>query len=196
MGLLLSTKLPSTNLETKVPGLEKSMIFQETDKLEVKKVIKQFRNNTGAGGASNKIIECCSPAVDYVIANPFDRCIGERIFSKCLKIAEFILVHKKGDRNKPENYKPISLLSSMSKVFVKLFLKHIIKFCQKKSIFTKNQYEFRSRSSCTDAMASVTEFRRLEIDKKKLPKQACFIDLQKKRFDALDHTILLNERER
>ena len=44
IGPLLSTKIPATNLETKVRPVEKSIVFQRTAELEVRKAIKQFKN--------------------------------------------------------------------------------------------------------------------------------------------------------
>ena len=70
----------------------------------------------------------------------------------------------------------------------------MMKFCEKNNIITKNQYGFRSRRSCADAIATVTEFMRSEIDSKATG-QACFIDLQKA-FDTLDHKILLEKLEK
>ena len=70
----------------------------------------------------------------------------------------------------------------------------MIKFCEKNSIISGHQYGFRSNRSCIDAIVSITEFIRTEIDRKSLG-QACFIDLQKA-FDTLDHNILLQKMEK
>ena len=45
--------------------------------------------------------------------------------------------------------------------------------------------------TCTDAIQTVTEFMRDEVDKKSTG-QACFIDLEKA-FDTIDHGVLLNK---
>ena len=171
------------------------MVLQKTDNLEVMKVIKELKNkkSSGSDDISNEIIKCCSPVVENFLAIAFNKCIEESIFPKCLKIAKVIPIYKKGDRNKPENYRPISLLSSISKIFEKLILRRMMKFCEKNNIITKNQYGFRSRRSCADAIATVTEFMRSEIDSKSTG-QASFIDLQKA-FDTLDHKILLEKEK-
>ena len=79
-------------------------------------------------------------------------------------------------------------------MFEKLLQPRMIKFCEKNSIISANQYGFWSKRSCIDAIVSITEFIRTEIDRKFLGK-ACFIDLQK-RFDTLDHKILLQKMEK
>ena len=129
-------------------------------------------------GISNEILKCRLPVIEPAIAAAFNKCIEERTFPKCHKIAKIIPICKKGDKRKPENYRPISLLSSISKVFEKLLQSRMIKFSEENSIISGNQYGFRSNRSCIDAIVSITEFLRTEIDRKSLG-QACFIDLQK-----------------
>ena len=75
----------------------------------------------------------------------------------------------------------------------KLLQSRMIKFSDKNSILSGNQYGFRSKRSYIDAIVSITEFIRTEIDRKSLG-QACFRDLQKA-FDTLDHNILLQKTE-
>ena len=137
-------------------------------------------------GISNEILKCCSQAIEPAA---FNECIEKRTFPKCLKIAKVIPIFKKGDKRNPENYRPISLLSSKSKVFEKLLQSRMIKFYEKNCFISGNQYGFRSNRSCIDAIVSITEFKGTEIDRKSLG-QACFIDLQKE-FDTLDRNILL-----
>ena len=102
-----------------------------------------------------------------------------------------IPIFKKVDERKPENYRPIGLLSSISKVFENLLQSRMITFCEKNSIISGNQYGFRSNRSCIDAIVSITEVIRMEIGRKSL-RQACFLDLQKA-FDTLDQNILHKE---
>ena len=110
IGPLLSSKHHQTNAKMKYNCIEKSMVLQKTDNLEVMKVIKELKNkkSSGSDDISNEIIKCCSPVVENFLAIAFNNCIEESIFPKCLKIAKVIPIYKKGDRNKPENYRPKS----------------------------------------------------------------------------------------
>ena len=93
---------------------------------------------------------------------------------------------KKRVKRKPENYRPISLLIPISKVFKKLLQSPMIKFCEKKiSVISGNLYGFRPKRSCIDSIVSIPEFIRTEIDRKSLG-YARFIDLQKA-FNTLDY---------
>ena len=113
-------------------------------------------------------------------------------FRNVHKIAKILPIFKTG-RN-PEKYRPISLLSSIMKVFENLLQSGMINFCEKNSIVSGNQYRFWSKISCIDAIMSLTEFLRTEIDRNSVG-QVCFIDLQKAS-DTLHHNILLQKMEK
>ena len=144
------------------------MIIQPTDHLEVSKIIKQFKNKKSYGhdDFSNEILKCCSPVIDSFLADAINEAIDEHVFPETLKVAKVIPLYEKGDCEKPENYQPISLLSSISKVFEKLLYKKSSKFCKKHELISSDQYGFRLNISCVDAICTVTENIREAIEKK------------------------------
>ena len=119
---------------------------------------------------------------------------SRKTYPKCFKTAKVIPLHKKGDKTDPSNYRPISLLSSLGKIFEKLVHKRMVEFCKKVNILAHIQCGFREKRLCIGAINSVTEFMRNEIEAKNKG-QACFIDLQKA-FDTLDHEILMIKLEK
>ena len=149
------------------------------------------KKSSGHDGISNEILKCCSPVIENYLTNCFNNCIEKQFFPNSLKIAKVIPLYKKGNANDPGNYRPINLLSSLSKVFEKLLYKRMVSFFNKKGLFTTKQYGFRSRKSCAQAITKITDYMRRELDQKSSG-QACFIDLQKA-FDSLSHEILLEK---
>ena len=115
------------------------------------------------------------------------------IYPDWLKLAKITHLYKKGDRNLPENNRPISLISFLSKVFEKLLLKRMMSFCAKHKVITSAQFGFRPEMSCVQAIVKVTEYIREQTDKQ-MTRQACLIDL-KKAFDTLNYEILLQKLE-
>ena len=103
-----------------------------------------------------------------------------------MKTAKVIPLLKKGDISLPDSYRPISLLTSLSKVFEKLIYKRITKFLVKHNLLSPNHFGFRKILSCINAIVEITEFMRKAIDKKHYG-LAAFIDL-KKTFDTVDHS--------
>ena len=193
IGSMLSSKLPVVDSNINITRVSKTMFLQPTYQLEVAKILKQIKNTKSYSldGISNETLKCCSPVIEPAIAAAFNKCIERfRNASKLQKSSQY----SKKEIKKPENYRPITVLSSRSKVFKKLLQSCMIKFCERNSFMSGNQYGFRSKRSGIDAIMSITEFIRTEIDRKSLG-QVCFIDLQKA-FDKLDHNILLQKIEK
>ena len=117
-------------------------------------------------------------------------CIKADYFYRKLKIAEVVPIYKKGDKNQPENYGPISILSPIGKVTEKVLLKQMNNFFTK-NLFSSNQFGFRSKRSCSHAIAVVRDHIRNEIDKRGSG-IACFIDL-KNTFGTLEHSFCLEK---
>ena len=107
-----------------------------------------------------------------------------------LKIAKIIPVFKnKGSNLQCNNYRPISLLSNINKVFEKLMYTRLLyNFLD---IFIYSYFGFREKHSTNHALISITEKIREALDNNNF---ACgiFIDLQKA-FDTVDHNILLQK---
>ena len=63
-----------------------------------------------------------------------NNCIEDGIFPDSFKTAKVIPLYKNGDRKDPGNYRPISILSSLSKNFGKLLHKRMMKFCESNNL--------------------------------------------------------------
>ena len=111
-------------LTLNMPANENSMVIFPTDELEIGKIISNLKNkkNHGHDGISSEILKCCSPIVESYLAVAFNRAIEEAKFPSAFEIAKIIPLFKKCERAKLENYRPISLLSSLRKVFEKSFV--------------------------------------------------------------------------
>ena len=74
-----------------------------------------------------------------------------------LKIAKVIPIFKKGSNNDPNNYRPISILSNVNKIFEKLLHSRLYKYLNKFDILYKYQYGFRKGHSTTQALIELTD---------------------------------------
>ena len=100
-------------------------------------------------------------------------------------------IFKKGSRLLVSNYRPISLLSNLNKIFEKIIFKRVSSFVEKNDILFSQQFGFRSKHSTTHALVNITEKIRSALDQDKV---ACgiFVDLQKA-FNTVNHEILLKK---
>ena len=65
-----------------------------------------------------------------------------------------------------ENYRPISLLSSLSRIFERKIFNRMYNFANKQKTVYEKQFGFRKKKSCVDALIEFTEFIREGWDKK------------------------------
>ena len=73
------------------------------------------------------------------------------------KIAKIVPVYKSGDKNDLNNYRPISILSSLSKIFEKIVYTRLIKFLDKFNILDSSQYGFRKKRTTCMTVLDLTE---------------------------------------
>ena len=108
-----------------------------------------------------------------------------------LKIAKINPIFKKGSKLITSNYRPISLLSNINKIFERLVYSRVFDFANKQNIFYENQFGFRPKHSTSQTLINITEEIRNSLDKGNFS-CAVFVDFQKA-FDTVNHSILLTK---
>ena len=116
------------------------------------------------------------------------------IFPTAMKEAEVVPLFKSQCTEILNNYRPISLLTTVSKILEKLIYKRTYDFLTKTDQLFVSQYGFRQNHSCNDAVneLSMQILKNLEEEKYTV---SIFLDLLKA-FDTLDHEILLEKMSR
>ena len=172
-------------------NLNMSMFMKPTDETEIANIIQSFISKTSSGfdNISNKLLKNILPGVITPLTILINQSIKEGIFPNLLKQAKVIPLYKNKDKDNPNNYRPISLLSSVSKVFEKVIHKRIYKFLEQTKIFNPLQFGFRSNHSTIDAVTKLINDIYLGFVNKEYT-LAVFCDLSKA-FDTLDHNVLL-----
>ena len=83
-----------------------------------------------------------------------------------MKVAEVIPVFKQGSKMNCSNYRPISLLSSFSKIFKKIVYKRVCSYLSKFKLLSPNQFGFQCGVSTSHAISAVYDDLLNNADKK------------------------------
>ena len=128
------------------------------------------------------------PAIIKSLTLVQNQVLNMGIFPDKLKIAKVIQIFKKGDPTLFKNYRPISLLQTISKVLEKIIYTQLSSYFNEAKLVFDNQYGFRH---CTEYAALELVDRNINhMDKNEVPINI-FLDLSKA-FDTIDHNILLH----
>ena len=86
------------------------------------------------------------------------------IFPDDLKIAKIIPLYKKGNINSITNYRPISLLPTLSNVFERVIFNQLYTYLNHNNLLSEQQYGFRANHS-----SELAAIKLVEIDRKLTP---------------------------
>ena len=164
--------------------------FQPVTPDTIIKVIDSLKPKTSQGfdRISNKLLKFIKSEVSGPLSNIFNQCVHEGSFPILLKKAKIIPVYKQNEKSLFTNYRPISILSSVSKVFERIIYNQLYEYLARSKIFYKGQCGFRKHHSTEHATLELVDRVTKAMDKNQLPLNI-YLDLSKA-FDTLDHGIL------
>ena len=192
----IANKIPKTNHNyreyLKEPIGNYFILHQATNE-EIESVLKSLKNNKtfGPNSIPTVILKHFRKTISIPLTKLVNLSFNQDKFPSILKIAKVLAIFKKGDKLDADNYRPISLLSNLSKVIEKLMHKRLYYFLEKMKVFYPFQLGFRNKHSTTHALIEITEKIRGACDKGLF---ACGVYLDfKKAFDTVNHEILLSK---
>ena len=134
----------------------------------------------------NYLVSCISKCITVII----NQSLTSRIFPNSLKIAKVTPIFRKENNKLITNYRPISVLPVISKIFETVIHEQLSEYFISNNLFCPKQYGFRKNSSTELAALELLDRVLDQMDKHKIPINF-HIDLSKV-FDSLRHDILLD----
>lgn len=173
-----------------------SFVLLDTDQHEVESILMNLKSDSAPGwdNISSKLLKNIRQVVVPILTHICNLCFKQGVFPNSLKQSIITPVHKGGDIDDINNYRPISVLTAISKVLEKLLNLRLINYLNKYDLLSPSQYGFRQGKSTEDAVTALTSSIVDQIDKGK-KSIAVFIDL-KKAFDTVSIPILIKKLER
>ena len=116
----------------------------------IAKKINEMKDNKSPGfdGISPKLLKEIVEQISTPLAKVFNMSLEERMVPSEWKEANITLLFKKGSRNKPENYRPLSLTSVVCKLLQTLIRDHMLEFLIKHELINTSQHGFPKARSC------------------------------------------------
>ena len=170
---------------------ENVLIFNHVSETDVLKIISSLSPKTSFGYdlISTKLLQFSKLILCKPLTTLINQSISQSKFPDCLKIAKVVPIYKKDDKKLFSNYRPISLLPSISKVFEKVISSQLTDFFVQNDLFFGSQYGYRTKHSTTHAgIELVDRIQKLWVANE-IP-LCIFLDLSKA-FDTLNYDVLL-----
>ena len=173
--------------------INKKFEFKSVSSDEVRKIIDGLKSKTSWGhdGISSKFLKQIKNEILEPVTLIINQSILHGVFPDKLKIAKIVPLHKAGSVHSFNNYRPVSILPSIAKVFEKILFNQISVYFNENKLFYPSQYGFRSQHSTELAAIEFIDRVTFELDHGHTP-LSIFLDLSKA-FDTIDHDILLSK---
>ena len=105
--------------------------------------------------------------ISLPISSLFNKSMSEGKISEDWSRANIVPIFKAGGRNKPENFRPVSITSQVCKLFESLMRDDIVNHLESNGLLNISQHGFRKRKSCLTNLLSFLEEVTEKLDAKK-----------------------------
>jgi hypothetical protein len=177
------------------PTTQKSMFIRHvsTDEIQSELIRLDVRKALGDDGIPARILKMLTNALAHNFSEFINYFFARGMFPDPLKIAKVVPLFKGGDKKMVENFRGISILPALSKVFESVLNEQLQSFLLANELHDPHQFGFRKNRGTSDAIASLLSSVTEELDKR-LFVAVLFFDVRKA-FDTVPHETLLNKLE-
>ena len=180
----------------KIPRVMNSVYLTPCTSSKIKSLIVTLPNKMSSGydNIDNQLLKELGDCIINPLTTLFNMSLELGHFPTDMKISHIVPLFKNSSRQLSTNYRPISLLPTISKLLEKIMYSRIYNFMDMNKLFFCSQYGFRKKHSCEHAITELIGEICKGLEKKKYT-IALFIDLSKA-FDTICHEILYKKLDR
>ncbi|KAK3096760.1 hypothetical protein FSP39_003001 [Pinctada imbricata] len=147
--------------------------------------------SAGVDTLGPRILKIAAGIITKPITSMINMSIFTGVFPEKLKTAKVTPIYKKGDKSDPGNYRPISILPTISKLFERHITTQMYDYLKENDLLMKEQSGFRKSHSCQTALTKLTEKWITDIDNGNMT-GVSLLDFRKA-FDLVNHKILIDK---
>ena len=156
-------------------------------------IIRSLNPNKSSGwdSISPRMLKICDSSIVKPIRIIFETCLKTGIYPNKWKMSNVCPIHKKKSKNDKSNYRPISLLPILSKIFEKIIFESLYSYFTKNNLLVSCQSGFIKGDSCVSQLLSITHTIHKNLDANpSLDTKGIFLDMSKA-FDKVWHEGLI-----
>lgn len=170
-----------------------SFSISEVTMQELSNCLNSFPSKTSSGfdGMSMKLLKLAFPYLANCLLSLINKSFKNGCFPDKLKIAKVIPIFKGGSPDNLINFRPISILPAISKLFERLMYNRMLSFINKYELLSSSQFGFRKNCNTELAMLRTLDFITSSLNAG-TPSIGLFVDISKA-FDSINHAILLDK---
>lgn len=149
-----------------------------------------FNDGCGPDGIPSSILKCFASYIATPLCYIFNQSLVNSYFPTAWKLSHIVPIYKKGNRSDVCNYRGISILSSIPKLFELIVTKHLA--FHTKEIISCFQHGFTSGKSTSTNLLQFTKFAVESLESQAAQVDSIYFDFAKA-FDSIDHTIIIKK---
>lgn len=147
---------------------------------------------TGIDRISNEMISCLFTNYPDIIIKLLNSIMRTNDIIPEWVLGVIVPIHKKGPKNNPSNYRGITLMSCLGKLFLTVLNNRLLQYCKDNKILSDKQLGFVAGNRTSDAHIVINNLVRKYCHKNGSKIYSCFVDFSKA-FDMIPRDILLTK---
>jgi hypothetical protein len=145
----------------------------------------------GPDGIPAGLLKKCAGALKAPLTMLWKASITEGIIPEGFKVGLITPIHKGGPRDRPQNYRPVTLTSHVIKVFEKVVVRRLVRYMEEADLYNNGQHGFRRNRSCLSQL--LEHHHRLVAQLEEgAGVDVVYLDFAKA-FDKVDHGVLFRK---